>query len=122
MGRTRDSSVWDKLHRPIRVFVLTHRGRAECSELEQGARPELGEPCGRVPTGVHGLSHPGSVGHSEPALGADGRLVVYTACGPSRPGRLYWCKKGSAVWNNSGDTAFLQDPRGNLVSKVDWVP
>ncbi len=59
---------------------------------------------------------------ADAALGADGRLVVYTACGPSGPGRLYWCKKGSAVWNNSGDTAFLQDPRGNLVSKVDWVP
>ena len=53
-------------------------------------------------------------------LGPDGRLVVYSSCGSAEPGRIFWCKKGSAVWNNSGDTAFLLGPKGNLVSYREW--
>ena len=55
-------------------------------------------------------------------LGVDGRLVVFSACGTPERGRLYWCRKGSAIWNNSGDTAFLQDPHGNLMSTMNWSP
>ena len=55
-------------------------------------------------------------------LDAEGRLVVYTSCGEAAPGRTFACVRGSAVWNNDGDTAFLRDPRGNLVDQREWVP
>lgn len=43
-------------------------------------------------------------------------LIVFTGCGRDRDLRRYWCSTGSAVWNNSGDTAFLRDPSGNNVA------
>lgn len=36
-------------------------------------------------------------------------------CGTGTTTDLHWCDTGSAVWNNSGDTAFLLDPAGNVV-------
>jgi hypothetical protein len=40
---------------------------------------------------------------------------VFTGCGQDTGDELYWCNTGSAIWNNSGDTAFLLDPAGNVV-------
>lgn len=39
----------------------------------------------------------------------------FTGCGTDIADEIYWCEAGSAVWNNSGDTAFLLDPSGNTV-------
>lgn len=49
------------------------------------------------------------------ALAAGAKVRVYTGCGQDTATALYWCNKGSAVWNNSGDTGFLLDPSGNIV-------
>lgn len=49
-------------------------------------------------------------------LGPGARVTLYTGCGTDTKDALFWCKKGSAVWNNSGDTGFLLDPSGNIVS------
>lgn len=43
------------------------------------------------------------------------RVRVATGCGRDGRALLHWCEQGSAVWNNSGDTAFLTDPAGNVV-------
>ncbi len=43
-------------------------------------------------------------------------LSVFTGCGADTPTALYWCNQGSAIWNNGGDTGFLLDPNGNVVS------
>jgi micrococcal nuclease len=40
---------------------------------------------------------------------------VRTGCGTDDEETLYWCN-GSAIWNNTGDTAFLLDPNGNIVT------
>jgi micrococcal nuclease len=45
---------------------------------------------------------------------------VYTGCGADSAAALYWCVSGSAVWNNSGDTAFLLDPDGNIVYSLSY--
>lgn len=47
------------------------------------------------------------------APGATVRL--HTGCGTDTAASLYWCNRGSAVWNNSGDTVFVLDPNGNVV-------
>jgi len=47
-------------------------------------------------------------------------LKVFTGCGADSPSELYWCVPGSAVWNNSGDTAFLVDPSGNIVDRWSY--
>lgn len=39
---------------------------------------------------------------------------IYTGCGSDTGTELYWCNTAGAVWNNSGDTAFLLDPEGNI--------
>ena len=45
---------------------------------------------------------------------------VFSGCGSNSETNLYWCNPGSAVWNNSGDTAFLLDPNGSLVSQLSY--
>jgi micrococcal nuclease len=40
---------------------------------------------------------------------------ISTGCGPDGDETLFWCN-GSAIWNNTGDTAFLLDPNGNVVT------
>ena len=55
-------------------------------------------------------------------LNTKGQLRVYSSCGAPQEGHLYWCKKRSAVWNNTGDTAFLTDSKGNLVTQIRWAP
>ena len=55
-------------------------------------------------------------------LPADGRLRVYTSCGRDGPGIVHWCNRGSAVWNNGGDTAYLLDPGGVVVSWLEYRP
>jgi micrococcal nuclease len=52
-------------------------------------------------------------------LGAGASVTVRTGCGTDTATDLHWCNQGSAVWNNSGDTAFLLDPAGNIVSSQD---
>jgi len=54
------------------------------------------------------------------SLDGDGRLLVFTSCGEDGPGAIYWCMKGSAVWNNTGDTAFLLDPAGAIISWLEY--
>ncbi|MGH8936728.1 MAG: lamin tail domain-containing protein [Acidimicrobiia bacterium] len=53
---------------------------------------------------------------------AGASLTVFTGCGADSPSELYWCVQGSAVWNNSGDTAFLVDPSGNIVDRWSYGP
>lgn len=42
------------------------------------------------------------------------RVRVYTGCGTNNATDLFWCNRGSAIWNNGGDTASLLDPTGNI--------
>lgn len=46
-------------------------------------------------------------------------VTVRTGCGTDSGTDLHWCNEGSAVWNNSGDTAFLLDPAGGIVDSQD---
>lgn len=44
-------------------------------------------------------------------------VTVRTGCGEDSATDLHWCASGAAVWNNDGDTAFLLDPSGNIVTQ-----
>lgn len=59
---------------------------------------------------THRFSFPGRF-----TLAPGSMARVHTGCGDDSAESLYWCVTGSAVWNNSGDTAFLLDPDGNIV-------
>jgi len=48
-----------------------------------------------------------------------GQVVVHTGCGDDSTTALHWCNAGSLVWNNTGDTAYLEDPAGNTVSVLE---
>jgi hypothetical protein len=43
-------------------------------------------------------------------------VTLYTGKGTKSATKLYW-GRGAFVWNNEGDTAYLYDAQGNLVSK-----
>ena len=49
-------------------------------------------------------------------LGPGSLVVVHTGCGADGSEHLYWCNTGSSIWNNSGDTVFVSDPAGNIVT------
>lgn len=53
-------------------------------------------------------------------LGASSRVTVFSGCGTDTAAELFWCKSGSAVWNNGGDTGFLLDPSGNIVTALGY--
>jgi micrococcal nuclease len=54
-------------------------------------------------------------------LAAGAVVRVHTGCGTDSADDLYWCNDG-AVWNNDGDTAFVQDHNGNIVHSLPFVP
>ena len=56
---------------------------------------------------------------SDFSLQAGASVTVRTGCGTDSATDLHWCNQGSAVWNNGGDTAFLLDPAGNIVTSQD---
>ncbi|MGB9743586.1 MAG: thermonuclease family protein [Minisyncoccales bacterium] len=49
-------------------------------------------------------------------------VIIYSGCGPDTSDKLYWqCPEGRyAIWNNTGDHAFLYDLNGNLVSDYQY--
>jgi micrococcal nuclease len=51
-------------------------------------------------------------------LGAGEQVTVVSGCAPP-PGALGWCSD-RAVWNNTGDTAFLVDPAGRVVDRLRY--
>jgi hypothetical protein len=54
-------------------------------------------------------------------LEANGVLRIWTGAGENTDSELYWGRK-AAVWNRSGDTAYLRDAAGNLVSTFTSTP
>lgn len=48
--------------------------------------------------------------------------IIYSGCGVDAPGKLFWrCPEGKyAVWNNTGDHAFLYDAAGNLAAEYQY--
>ncbi len=45
------------------------------------------------------------------------RVTIFSGCGvDTPPSRVYWCSQ-SPVWNNSGDTVYINDPQGLLVAR-----
>lgn len=53
-------------------------------------------------------------------LEAGAEVRVHTGCGQDTDSDLYWCREGYAVWNNDGDTVFLFDGQGALVSEYSY--
>ena len=47
-------------------------------------------------------------------------VTLFSGCGPDDEAARYWCVSGSAVWNNSGDTVFLRDRNGNIVTLLSY--
>ncbi|MEZ5377303.1 MAG: lamin tail domain-containing protein [Acidimicrobiales bacterium] len=54
------------------------------------------------------------------SLAAGSTVRIFSGCGSPTESELYWCQSGSAIWNNSGDTAFLLDPAGNTVATLAY--
>lgn len=55
-------------------------------------------------------------------LAPGGEVRVVTGCGTDTGDVLHWCSRGSAVWNNDGDTGFLLDPEGNVHFSFSYSP
>jgi len=55
-------------------------------------------------------------------LSPDAEVTVFSGCGDDTAAALYWCSSGSAIWNNSGDTAFITDPSGNTHTSQSYSP
>lgn len=51
-------------------------------------------------------------------LNSDSTVTVYTEKGTNTATELYW-QFGSSIWNNDGDTAYLYDNNGKLVSSLE---
>ena len=47
-------------------------------------------------------------------------VTLFSGCGADDATSRYWCVSGSAVWNNDGDTVFLRDRNGNVVTSRSY--
>lgn len=47
-------------------------------------------------------------------------VTLRSGCGVDTQADRYWCVSGSAIWNNGGDTVFLLDPVGNIVTALGY--
>jgi len=55
-------------------------------------------------------------------LAPDKSVFIYSGCGVDTQEKLYWqCPEGEyAIWNNTGDSAFLRDASGNLADSYKY--
>lgn len=53
-------------------------------------------------------------------LAPDASVTLRSGCGTDTDTDRYWCVAGSAIWNNAGDTVFLLDPEGNVVTELGY--
>jgi hypothetical protein len=56
-------------------------------------------------------------------LRAGQSVFVYTGIGTNTSTKLYFGRpqgKYAAIWNNTGDCAYLEDDKGNLIDKYEW--
>ena len=53
-------------------------------------------------------------------IAAGSTVRIYTGCGTDTASDLYWCNIGSAIWNNSGDSAFLLNPSDNIIHSESY--
>jgi len=56
------------------------------------------------------------------ALEGSKSVIIYSGCGTNAQDKLYWqCPEGRyAVWNNTGDHAFLYDTGDNLITEYQY--
>jgi endonuclease YncB( thermonuclease family) len=47
-------------------------------------------------------------------------VTLFSGCAADDGTSRFWCASGSAVWNNTGDTAFLRDEQGNIVVSLSY--
>ncbi|PLX26683.1 hypothetical protein C0583_06650 [Candidatus Parcubacteria bacterium] len=45
---------------------------------------------------------------------------VFTGCGEDTSQELYWCHTYSAIWNNSGDEAYLLNPSDEIIATYTY--
>lgn len=54
------------------------------------------------------------------ALSSNASVFIYSGAGVDTQTELYWHSPKAAIWNDSGDTAFLRDASGNLVDSYKY--
>lgn len=47
-------------------------------------------------------------------------VTLRSGCGVDTHVDRHWCASGSAIWNNGGDTVFLLDRLGNIVTSLSY--
>jgi len=53
-------------------------------------------------------------------LSANSIVTLYTGSGTDTDTKLYWGRAGQAIWNNNGDTLYLRDSNGGLVTDYTY--
>ncbi len=52
-------------------------------------------------------------------LAANASITLFTRVGDDTATEVYW-DRGSAIWNDGGDTVFLRNPSGTLIESFAW--
>jgi micrococcal nuclease len=131
-ARAREVGMWrpevcGAAGRGLRIVEVRHDPPGDDTSSPNGEWVRI-ENAGQGPVGLTGWTlrdESASHRYAFPAgltLLAGESVTVFTGCGADSPSELYWCMQGSAVWNNSGDTAFLVDPSGNIVHRQSYGP
>ncbi len=112
--------------RCIEISFINHDASGNDNENKNGEWVEISNTCSIV-VALDGWTLKDSSASNryqfkEFALDGNKSVVIYSGCGQDSASMLYWkCPEGKyAVWNNTGDQAFLYNEEGELVSNYSY--
>lgn len=53
-------------------------------------------------------------------LASGASITLKSGCGQDGADEVFWCNPDGPVWSNSGDTAFVLDPAGNVAATTSY--
>jgi len=126
-ARTAEKGMWKTVRGPLKITRIDPKGDADDGKGALAEFVRIANISNRA-VDVSGYSIADRDGHRydfpSAQLPPGHALTLVTADGQDRrdqagPVTLYWNRRAS-VWNDRGDTAYLRDPKGEVVDRFEY--
>lgn len=110
----------------IKILSIKADASGNDNQNKNGELVEIGNTCSYTVSLSGWLLKDSSASNNyqfhEFTMSAGGKVNLYSGCGKDSAEKLYWqCpEKKYAVWNNSGDHAFLYNDKGEMTSDYEY--
>lgn len=122
-AREAQLGLWQLSGVPLRIVKIHYDAPGPDPDNPNGEWLELAND-GSAPVDLTGFTIKDEANHiytfQELLLQPGQALRLYSGQGRDDDDTLYWGLQGDSVWSNSGDTAYLRDPEGQLVDSSTY--